>query len=160
VAERALTSGGGGNASQNLMAHLKTMAVSKCNRKSTQGRSRGLERLDGGGVVIANGASGVNSGYGSEFVHLVLGEGGEDGAKKGIDGGGAERLAELKASVGSTGPAGRHPAGYTGVRAPRGGHGLRMVGQARAQRAGGGDRRGGRAEPASAMGRERRGAAQ
>jgi hypothetical protein len=74
VAERAPMSGGGGNASQNPVAHLKTMAASKCNRKSTQGRSRELERLDGGGAVMANGAGGVNSGDGSEFVRLVLGE--------------------------------------------------------------------------------------
>jgi hypothetical protein len=117
--------------------------------------------LDGGGAATTNGTGEADSGDGSELVRSVLGEGGEDGAKKkGIDGGGAERLAELKASAGSTGPVGRHPAGYAGVQAPQGGHGLRVVREARAQCAGEGGRQGGRAELASVAGQERRDATQ
>jgi hypothetical protein len=55
---QAPVSGGGGNASQNLVAHLKTTAASRCNRKSTRGRSHGLERLDGGRATTANGTGG------------------------------------------------------------------------------------------------------
>jgi hypothetical protein len=58
VVGQAPMSGGRGNASQNPMAHLKTTAASRCNRKSTRGCSRGLERLDGGRATTANGTGG------------------------------------------------------------------------------------------------------
>jgi hypothetical protein len=84
---------------------------------------------------------------------------GDGRVEKEVDGGGAERLAELKASAGSTGPVGRHPAGFVDVRATRGGHGLCVVREAWVQCVGGGDRQGGWVGLASSAGRERRGAA-
>jgi hypothetical protein len=72
----------------------------------------------------------ADGGDGSEPVRSVLGEGGDGGAEKWSKWGGAERLAALKAGAGLLGPAGCHPAGVAGERAPRGGQRLSAVGTA------------------------------
>jgi hypothetical protein len=63
---------------------------------------------------------------------LLLAEG--EASRNEADGGGAEHLAVLRVGIGSTGPAGCHPAGIAGIRASRGARGLCAAGEARAQR--------------------------
>jgi hypothetical protein len=95
-------------ASQNPAAHLMTMAVSRCNRKSTRGRSHRLQRLDGGGAVTANGPS--------ERSLLRLFK-----MEEGVNGEGEGTAAGLKVRRGCGRGHACHPVGGAAHRQPRGG---------------------------------------
>jgi hypothetical protein len=70
----------------------------------------------------------ADGGDGNEPVRSVLGERGEGGAEKWSRWGGAKRLAAFKAGTDLLGPAGCHPAGVAGERAPRVGQRMSAVG--------------------------------
>jgi hypothetical protein len=107
---------------QNSVAHLKTTAASRCSRKSTRGRSRRLEILDGGGAATANGAGGAMMARGGGRSPLGLFERGER-----VNGEGEGAAASLKARRGRGKGHDVPPGGGAVHRWPRGGQVLSPV---------------------------------